>query len=201
MTYKVICFPKGVTTEEATDMKTLASELDSNPFMIVATQHVEDKDEPYQAIRYPKKGIVQVNYIDGPEFVEADSIAEALSGDAPVVEPVYVLLSSKPADWESNYVSYFTKESEKIYKAVVGVEVTIYSPEFALNTYYKKEMIEEEVVYTLLDTEPEDWGTGEYYTSNANVDDPVYTLVEFTSTTETVAPDFEENTYYKLESL
>lgn len=200
MTYKVILFPHGVTTEEATDMKTLASELDSNPFMIVATQHVSDPEEPYQAIRYPKKGLVQVNYLSGPEFVEADSIAEALSGDAPVVEPVYVLLSSEPNDWESNYANYFTKEGENDYKAVVGVEVTTYSPEFALDTYYKKEMVEEEEVYVLLDAEPEDWGTGEYYTSDAE-EEPTYTLVEFTSSTETIAPEFAQDTYYKLESL
>jgi len=195
MTYKVICFPSGVTTETATDMKTLAASLDSDPLMILALQHIDAENEPYQAIKFAKKGIVQVNYIDGPKFIKADSISAALSDDDPTDE--YILLSKKPSDWETAYASYFVKDDDD-FVAVEGVEETVYSPAYEPNKYYL--LADEEYVLLTQAEAPDDWGTATYYTSDG-AQEPSYTEVTFTSEQVTVAPEFVKNTYYKKESL
>lgn len=84
------------------------------------------------------------------------------------------------------------------YEAVTFTATTTitYTPEFAENTYYKIEGN----VPVLLDAEPEDWGTGEYYTKDGDDPEPTYTPVQFVEhTSTTYSPEFAQNTYYKLE--
>lgn len=47
---------------------------------------------------------------------------------------VYVLQTSEPADWSTNYTSYYTKTVGGNYVAVTGTE----APAWAANTYYTK---------------------------------------------------------------
>lgn len=46
--------------------------------------------------------------------------------------PTFTLLESEPADWATDYTSYYTKNGD-VYTAVTGAE----APTFAANTYYK----------------------------------------------------------------
>lgn len=98
----------------------------------------------------------------------------------------YAVLSSQPDDWADNYANYFTKNGDE-YEAVEGVVVDKYinvpgdsAPEFVANAYYKLEG----GVYTALTAEPDDWATNwhDYYQKDG---------------TETVAPTFAADTYYK----
>ena len=47
---------------------------------------------------------------------------------------IYTVLDAEPADWDTNYASYFTKSGED-YTAVTGDSA---APEFAAGTYYAK---------------------------------------------------------------
>lgn len=75
MKFYVINKPHGNHAAEANDLKTLAKEIDENPFMIVAAESVKD-GEDYQAIQI-KPDTVQINFKGGHHFVTASSIAEA----------------------------------------------------------------------------------------------------------------------------
>lgn len=95
-------------------------------------------------------------------------------------------LTTEPADWETNYTSYFEKSGND-YIHVEGVEVPKYkhiegeeAPEFVANTYYKLEANE----YVLLDEEPADWATN-------------YTSYYIQDGTQVVAPNFVTDKYYK----
>lgn len=46
--------------------------------------------------------------------------------------PTFTLLEAEPADWATDYTSYYTKNGD-VYTAVTGAE----APTFAANTYYK----------------------------------------------------------------
>lgn len=88
------------------------------------------------------------------------------------------------------------------YEAVTftSTTTTTYTPEFAENTYYKTEVVDEQTVYVLVSSEPEDWGTGTYYTREGAEPDYTYSAVTFTPhSTTTYSPAFAENTYYKKE--
>lgn len=88
------------------------------------------------------------------------------------------------------------------YEAVTftSTTTTTYTPEFAENTYYKTETVEGQTVYVLLSTEPEDWGTGTYYTRSGEEPNYTYSAVTFAPhTITTYSPEFAENTYYKKE--
>lgn len=108
----------------------------------------------YEAVTFNPR--IDVTYT--PEFVENTYYkTEVVEG-----ETVYVLLSSEPQDWGDG--TYYTRSGEEpnyTYDAVTFTQhVTItYIPEFAANTYYKKEG----TGYVLLSSQPEDWGTGTYY--------------------------------------
>lgn len=93
------------------------------------------------------------------------------------------------------FESWTINENDKKFEAVVFTSTTTYAPEYEANKYYT----ESDNVYTLLTsaTEPEGWGTGEFYTSDGAVE-PTYTKVTFTSTT-VYSPAFATNTYYKKE--
>lgn len=88
------------------------------------------------------------------------------------------------------------------YEAVTftSTTTTTYTPEFAENTYYKTETVEGQTVYVLVSSEPEDWGTGTYYTRKGADPDYTYKAVTFTPhSTTTYSPEFAANTYYKKE--
>lgn len=98
----------------------------------------------------------------------------------------YELLTAAPDDWATKYSDYFTKSGED-YVAVQGVEQPTYgkvtgseAPTFETNTYYKLEDDE----YVLLDEAPTDWATN-------------YTDYYIVTGSETVAPAFTTDTYYK----
>lgn len=103
-------------------------------------------------------------------------------------QAVYEVLTSEPSDWATGYASYFEKSGDN-YVAVAGVEETV-APEFAENTYYKFESEE----YVLLTSEPSDWATGyaNYFTKTG---EETYAAVQ--GVTQTVAPTFASDKYYK----
>ena len=71
-----------------------------------------------------------------------------------------VALTEQPAGWGTG--TFYTRSGEEgsyVFTPVAFTSTTTYSPEFAENTYYKKEGEE----YVLLSSQPEDWGTGTYY--------------------------------------
>lgn len=189
--YKVIYKPTGVKTIEAESMEDLMSSLDTEPFMIVATTKIENKDEPYQAIQY--NGKVQINGKSGAKSVLANTISEALSEDSEVEEE-YVLLTApkRPKDWDENYSSYYIFYKGN-YLPVSSAFELVYTPAFESDKYYYSD----DGNYILLTSQPEDWGTGIYYTKSGTEEEPVYQTIEFHTSQIEVAPQYEPNKYYE----
>ena len=80
------------------------------------------------------------------------------------------------------------------YEAVTFTSTTTYAPTFETGIYYDSN----EQSAVALTEEPENWGTGTFYTRSGEEGSYVFTEVTFTSTT-TYSPEFAQNTYYKLE--
>ena len=111
----------------------------------------------------------------------------------------YELLATQPADWSSNYSSYFTHTVGGGYSPVEGVEVIDYADVHSGN-------------------KPEDWDqkwNTDYFTQDVDPESPTYeeyilnqiqTWTDakaqaggiYKKTTDTVAPTFAVDTYYKL---
>lgn len=66
----------------------------------------------------------------GTENADLKALEDILYGRT---DPVYTLTTSEPADWETNYTSYYTKSGD-VYSPVTGAE----APAWQASTYYKK---------------------------------------------------------------
>lgn len=78
------------------------------------------------------------------------------------------------------------------YEAVTFTSGAPYTPVFATGIYYASNEQSAEA----LTEEPENWGTGTFYTRSGEEGHYDFTVVEFTPT---ITPAFAENTYYKKE--
>jgi len=78
------------------------------------------------------------------------------------------------------------------YEAVTFTSGAPYTPAFTTGIYYASS----EQGAEALTEEPENWGTGTFYTRSGEEDHYEFTVVEFTPT---ITPAFAENTYYKKE--
>ena len=96
----------------------------------------------------------------------------------------YTLLTEAPANWNTNYTDYFTKNGTT-YSAVVGAT----DPTWEASTYYTKTG---ESTYTVQTEEPADWETNyaSYYTESGGT----YSAVQAVAAH---APTFKTDTYYK----
>ena len=104
--------------------------------------------------------------------------------------PTYVLQTEEPADWETGYANYFTKDGDN-YVAVAAIAA--HAPAFKADTYYAHEDDE----YVLLDTAPTGWDTdyANYFTKNGDnyvavtgVTDPTWTADTYYTYTEDTTP-------------
>lgn len=112
---------------------------------------------------------------------------EAYSGavsnnDYAFVETEYVLLTAQPADWATNYTSYYTK--------------SVVAPTWETDKYYSKSGD----TYTLTTSEPSGWATNyaSYYTLfNVTEYHSVVGVDTYAAVTGGSAPAFALNTYYQ----
>lgn len=124
-----------------------------------------------------------------PEFIKEKIFSKVYVTDK------YELLEAAPEDWTINYTSYYQDpEKDGVYASVTAITVkNTVAPDFAKDTYYSKDA---EGKYTLLNDEPEDWGTNysAYFCKN---DKDEYVNVVGIDQESIKAPDFIKNTFYK----
>lgn len=104
------------------------------------------------------------------------------NNDYAFVETEYVLLTTQPADWATNYTSYYTK--------------SVVAPTWETDKYYSKSGD----TYTLTTSEPSGWATNyaSYYTLfNVTEYHSVVGVDTYAAVTGGSAPAFALNTYYQ----
>lgn len=129
-------------------------------------------------LRYLDNGVLQTT----PMFIAND---REEFGAGRYVTNYYFPLTEKPADWESNYRSYYVHDGSDYVlqtSAEWNEDVVYYKWISATKRYYRAE-------YVLLEEEPEDWNGafGRYYVRSGS---------EYELNND---PSWAENTYYRLE--
>lgn len=84
MNFKVIYKNKTHDNVVADEMKAIDSEKLTTAFMVVATEHIDEMDKPYIAIKTKEHQVI-VGTKSGTNKVVADTILEALGVDSPVM--------------------------------------------------------------------------------------------------------------------
>lgn len=110
----------------------------------------------------------------------------------------YELLATQPADWSSNYSSYFTHTVGGGYSPVEGVEVTNYID--IHNNNKPADWDEEWASYFTQDVDPESPTYEQYVPNEIQIwtDAKAQAGGIYEQETDTVAPEFAVDTYYKL---
>lgn len=130
-----------------------------------------------------------------------DEVAEILDYSSAEIVTNYVLMTSKPSDWDTRYASYFEQEKSE-YKAVepdiIEYELTRSKPsnwDAKYNTYYTRSgnnytAVPATTVYELTTRKPSDWTAkfNEYYTKNGNSYSAVKEVVTTSYTRQTSEP-------------